>query len=643
MHIMKSRLLTSCRTRNINNNIDFGLSFPTPTNAQRSKTPSTNRRASRRPTRTPARRSVSQDPAAEVLTALPQASTAKRAPKRKSSFLDAVTSGPEPSTGGKRKLNDSATTPSGPGNQESNSLLKQSIPGRRTSRKSEFIAIAEEPSDENIEALAEEPEMVRVQGLSRSLVELQGDKENDEPSLETTQGKPKKRKSIARKFTRPKKRSSSGSLQEQQAGSSRRVPSERPVSRDEDEHQPEASTADLRLLENWSSNLSGKTLPLSVRHQTGIAIPTKAPRLEPGVLETSNIEGAPSSLIPAGDENAQDEDSIPSVQSDEPAKRRRKRKSILVKKRAGRRLSAQSAVPASPISRPQRAPSRTASPAATPYHDADENEDEDETYIPEEVSPEPPTPAVILRKPRKNARIVTSIEKEEQLRRSSAGSKQSGFPITTHRLVNASALPTITEQDEQASDDELQAYFGTCRTSPNAVDVLAQICRETLASALAAIGTTATGSELKRKTEALESFGKEMDSRLFDMSAAVENRLTLESRVRASKREKTETQARWIEVRRKREEIALRMDRVRRDHWESEGMGAKAWKLSEGLYGVEIGTERERGTETESIEYLLKSVGAHVSGFQGGGMLQRVKAFNVQMERMLEVLDRRGE
>jgi hypothetical protein len=588
---------------------------------------------------------VSVEPAQ---AAIPATSTARRSSKRKSSFLEVVTEGADPPTGKKRRLNDSTATsiPSIQGESHQPNGSQPSITKRRASRKSDFIAIAEEPSDEDEQAPAVEPDVGPDQAPDQSLVDLQEDKENDEPNLNKTQIKRRKRKSIGQR--RAKKRSSTGSLQNQETGASSRTTTE-PEARDEDHPQPHITGGpDV----NHRSRATGAHRPLSVRHQDGVAIPTEAPRTATRLQEPTIAKRVPrikettkarqSSPLAAGNEYADGNDSILPVQTNGATKQRRNRKPLVFKRRAGSRVSTQSTASASPAPRPRRAPARSASPSATPYREVDENEDE--TYIPEEVSPEPPTPAV-AKKSRKNARMIPSIESDEPTCRSnSAEPKQSGFPITTHRLSNISALPTITEENEQASDDDdLQGYFGASRIAPNAVDVLAQICRETVASALASTRASTNGSELKRRTEALESFGKEMDSRLFDMSAAVENRLTLEARVRTSKREKNEMQARWIEVRRKREEVALRMDRVRREHWESEDRGAEAWKLSEGLHGVEIAMEREKGTESESLEYLLTTVGAGVSGHLGGGILQMVKSFNAQMERMLGVLEGRSQ
>jgi hypothetical protein len=93
-----------------------------------------------------------------------------------------------------------------------------------------------------------------------------------------------------------------------------------------------------------------------------------------------------------------------------------------------------------------------------------------------------------------------------------------------------------------------------------------------------------------------------------------------------------------MEVRRQREEVVLRMDAVRKEHWEGEERGAESWKVSEGCFGVGVVMERERGSEIEGLEGLIGSISRGVSGFEGGGVLQRVKDFNARMERMVQVL-----
>jgi hypothetical protein len=309
----------------------------------------------------------------------------------------------------------------------------------------------------------------------------------------------------------------------------------------------------------------------------------------------------------------------------------------------------------------QRTPPRPdiyqSSPVRMPP-EADENEDD--TYVDDE-SPEPPTPAITTksRKRRSNDSILPSIEKGHrhdshkfrlrEVTQPKPKKTMPTFPILTHRLTNTGALPIIVEEaeDQLDSDDDLNLANTSFldRAAPNAVDVLAQICRETVDSAIsrmeASTNSAAGRAEAKRKRTALEAFGSELDSRLFDLSATVEHRLTLEARVRKSKREKADLQTRWVEVRQQREETALKCDAVRRKHWKNEAKGKERHEMSEQLHTLEMVMEREKDEVEEGLEFMLRSVAGRVSSADGGGLLERVKEFNRHLERTAAVLEGR--
>jgi hypothetical protein len=285
----------------------------------------------------------------------------------------------------------------------------------------------------------------------------------------------------------------------------------------------------------------------------------------------------------------------------------------------------------------------------------------DETYIDEVVSPEKPTPKAPSKKRKAKARKARRSRSDVQS--SSSGeadassrvkkSSKATFPILTHRMTNISALPTI---DEEAEDDldaardpnSIKTKF-TDRSAPNAIDVLAQICRETISTTVSKLSTSTTVSTrvLKRKRAAVEAFGSEIDSRLFDMSVAIEHRLTMEGRVKKAKKAKTNAQNEWMEIRRQREEIALKCDDIRARNQAMEAEGKEAYELSEQLHGLEMVVEKpeldgECGT-SEGLEYMLRSVAMTVSGpaGPGDGLLARVKDYNRQLERTALVLEGR--
>ncbi|KIW72603.1 hypothetical protein PV04_00785 [Phialophora macrospora] len=271
-----------------------------------------------------------------------------------------------------------------------------------------------------------------------------------------------------------------------------------------------------------------------------------------------------------------------------------------------------------------------------------ENEEEDGSYV-EESEPEPETPAAskrASRQPRKRRSPSRSADVPDRKK------GRPTFPILTHRLTNISRLPTISEQDEEVfPSGDISLDSTTARSQPNAVDVLAQICRETISNMIervAGSAQTLSKATARNKRTALEAFRKDLDDELFAMSEAVENRTNLEARVRKSKREKAALQSEYLELRREREQIALRCDAVRRQHWECEEETRQKWSLSEAARRVERELERNEADEDEGLEFLLRSVTESVSSTSGqGGILDKIKSFNARLEHMALVLEGR--
>jgi len=287
----------------------------------------------------------------------------------------------------------------------------------------------------------------------------------------------------------------------------------------------------------------------------------------------------------------------------------------------------------------------------------------DETYVDEAISPEKPTPKAPSKK--RNAKVRKGRLSESNGQSSSSrqadpssGVKKSSkptFPIVTHRMTNISALPTIHDDAEDdlnpAADTSSAKTKFTDRSTPNAVDVLAQICREIISNTLSkqsSTSSTTSARELKRKRTAIEAFGSEIDSRLFDMSVAIEHRLTLEARVKKAKKAKTDAQNEWMEIRRQREEIAIRCDDVRARNLRAEVDGKETYELSKQLHGLEMMVEKPEldavDFEGGGLEFMLRHVAMTVSGAAGGGvgLLDRVKEYNRQLERTALVLEGRN-
>jgi hypothetical protein len=403
-------------------------------------------------------------------------------------------------------------------------------------------------------------------------------------------------------------------------------------------------------------------------------------------LEWETMVDDDSSLLP----EVASETSAP---SNTLSKKRRKRKSIVIKPRRRKqsgefsiysavslpvlphdsktriRDTAQQLIPADPTARVQyhrttrriSGISNAGTPSSGPTYEPEM--EGDETYVDEAVSPEKPTPKVPSKKRNAKVKKGRRSESDGQSHSSrqadpSSGVKKSSkptFPILTHRMTNISALPTINDDAEDdpnpATDTSSAKTKFTDRSAPNAVDILAQICRETISNTLSKqSGTSSTTSarELKRKRAAIEAFRSEIDSRLFDMSIAIEHRLTLEARVKKAKKAKTDAQNEWMEIQRQREEIAIRCDDVRARNLRAEADGKETYELSEQLHGLEMMVEKPEldavDFEGGGLEFMLRHVAMTVSGAAGGGvgLLDRVKEYNRQLERTALVLEGRN-
>jgi hypothetical protein len=374
------------------------------------------------------------------------------------------------------------------------------------------------------------------------------------------------------------------------------------------------------------------------------------------------------------------------------SKKRRKRKSIVIKPRRRKRPgdfsiyrtvsppglprddnarlrdTDQQVIPADPTTRVQShtttrrrisGVSNVGTPSSEPAYEPEM--DGDETYFDEAVSPEKPTPKAPLK--RRNAKAGKGRRLESNVRhRSSRQADPSStvksstltFPIVTHRMTNISALPTINDDAEDdpshATNISSAKTMFSDRSVPNAIDVLAQICRETISNTLSkqsGASSTTSAREIKRKRTAIEAFGSEIDSRLFDMSVAIEHRLTMEARVKKAKKAKADAQNEWMAIRRQREEIALQCDDVRARNLRAETDGKEAYELSEQLHGLEMIVEKPEldsmDLEASGLEFMLRDVAMTVSGAAGGGvgLLDRVKEYNRQLERTALVLEGR--
>lgn len=281
-----------------------------------------------------------------------------------------------------------------------------------------------------------------------------------------------------------------------------------------------------------------------------------------------------------------------------------------------------------------------------------DDDDVDESYMPEEASPEPePDVRKTVKKPA-TARGRTKSQAQKPSR--NRGQKSGTVPILTYRTTNIRALPTITEEQDISGNDSdidelaaLDAPAVTTKSNPNAVDVLAQACREAMDSAIANAkgSSSSTKAEMRDHIEALQSLRSCLDNSWFQMSQVLDQRIQMEARLRKSRREKAELQARWLEIRRRRDVLDLRKDSIRRRHWENESLARKRFAASEAAVRLETalanateqGASNGTASESANLEFMLRDVVKDVSSVAedgGGGILDTLKEFNARLESL---------
>ncbi|KAI1930139.1 hypothetical protein LOZ65_001516 [Ophidiomyces ophidiicola] len=265
-------------------------------------------------------------------------------------------------------------------------------------------------------------------------------------------------------------------------------------------------------------------------------------------------------------------------------------------------------------------------------------------------------------------------------------------PVTVHRLANVTALETLSEPDD-ASDDERPApekpakhYKHLNRGGINAADVLSQICRETLEKTVSALETnieqeanTSRAGEWKRKCSAVLEFGTELENSLFSISELLESNFGLATRWKSEKKDVLSLRHKLLSVRKEREDVALRIDKVRRQFADDERQRVVSLKcssymppvdpktiafqltqhqkhdsLNNSLHDLQLALDRNQkrsqdsadGTTLGGLEFLLRTVATDVSSTapdSQGGLLRQVQRFNEQLEWAARRLEQRRQ
>lgn len=473
--------------------------------------------------------------------------------------------------------------------------------------------------------------------------QTEADKENIPTTSEAVKAttKKRKRKSIGQQSLFKKKRSSGSSI----------IPLPTPPIIDEtpQPEEPQVNVSNLPSVHDDSTSLSNapkeltpiSSIPIQPLRATPLVTSNQSKRKKKrksivGAIKKRKSSDAVStirsSVTPAFEVHRDEEPAIMSDAEHDLDRDSNQTPSIARRRKRGQRPSS----------------SRKDAPQADMH---DDDADADETYLPDEKTPEP-TPA---------PKRVKANRKVGQARGSMDGStttrkKSGGFPILTHRMTNAHKLPTIFEEVEQDVPDDVDSAADelslpppaiVTKSAPNAVDVLAQACRETVESYIRKLKdgpSQLSRADRTRQLTALQTFRSNLDVQLFDLSQSLDQRLHMEARLRKQRREKSELQARWLEVRKQRDRLELRKDAIRRQHWEGEFLSRKAWDISQSAYRLETAVSRDesnmdQGGGADLLEFSLDQLKQDVSLKDGGGILNVLKQFNAQLEQTARALN----
>ncbi|KAF2815227.1 uncharacterized protein BDZ99DRAFT_377496 [Mytilinidion resinicola] len=190
-------------------------------------------------------------------------------------------------------------------------------------------------------------------------------------------------------------------------------------------------------------------------------------------------------------------------------------------------------------------------------------------------------------------------------------------------------------------------------------DVLAQITEEILDARILDLNEKALDlpdsqrkerATLKRKRGAIQNFNSALSDQLLNLREALDTGSALRSRQKDAAKEKIKLRGEFLEIRKQREELALKMDEARAVHADRVRRMKEMNEVNTAMTDIEMAIQRGRerarkeGRNGEGpdmpIDMLLDKVAADVRS-HGGGMFDRVKGFNGRMERIAMVLEGR--
>ncbi|KAI1426783.1 hypothetical protein F5Y12DRAFT_258190 [Xylaria sp. FL1777] len=230
------------------------------------------------------------------------------------------------------------------------------------------------------------------------------------------------------------------------------------------------------------------------------------------------------------------------------------------------------------------------------------------------------------------------------------------IPVTVQRYTKP-----LSRNDDHTDEDILNTEIPfTDHKSPNVVDVVLQMCEESLDKYLSALheeAIQADGSASRKiyrtKLRVVEAFQEELRTRLQAQTIVLDNLRTLKKRVRAAQKEKVSLRNEILRIRAEREQVALKMDAVRMRHETANEESLRQLGLSSAMDDIELAIENgkmapelnpkeQRMAELANLDILISQITNQVSAAgEGGGTLKQIKDFNMFLERAAIALEGR--
>ncbi|KAI0397451.1 hypothetical protein F5Y17DRAFT_373137 [Xylariaceae sp. FL0594] len=230
------------------------------------------------------------------------------------------------------------------------------------------------------------------------------------------------------------------------------------------------------------------------------------------------------------------------------------------------------------------------------------------------------------------------------------------IPVTVQRYTKP-LQRTEADTDEDILNDDMPF---TDHKFPNVVDVVLQMCEESIERYLSALHEEAIKADgpanrkmFRTKLRVVEAFQEELRTRLQGQAIALDNLRTLKKRVRAVQKEKISLRNEILRIRTEREQVALKIDAVRNRHETANKETLHQLDLSSAMDDIELAIEtgktapelsakEERKAELSNLDLLISQIGNQVStAGDGGGALKQIREFNMFLERAAAALEGR--